>query len=190
MNVKFPVWIIYKKGFYSLFRLVMDFGCYYCHFLRFTSPNVWKWCIDSNEFCLSRCYWGRLEFTMRYETFFIVEGLMVTSRWRTTIKTLFHCFVFHVLIGTYSISLHFPLAIVFIFQGPWVWCSYQSKTESKKEVSGCFSGKMNLLEVVCQWGSITEETNLKYYHMSEGVYNWTIYKLLRLTLVSVWQDSV
>ena len=38
----------------------------------------------------------------------------------------------------YSISLHFSLAILFIFQGPWVWCSYQSKTESKKEVSGCF----------------------------------------------------
>ena len=102
MNVKFPVWIIYKKGCYSLFRLVMDFGYYYCHFLRFTSPNVWKWCIDSNEFCLSRCYWGRLEFTMRYEKYFIVEGIMVTSRWRTTIKALFHCFVFHVLIGILS----------------------------------------------------------------------------------------
>jgi hypothetical protein len=46
-------WIIYKKGFYTLFRLVMDFGCYYCHFLRFTSPNVLKWCIDSNEFYLT-----------------------------------------------------------------------------------------------------------------------------------------
>ena len=27
-------------------------------------------------------------------TWLFVEGLMVTSRWRTTIKTLFHCFVF------------------------------------------------------------------------------------------------
>jgi hypothetical protein len=40
-----------------------------------------------------------------------------------------------------------------------------------------FLSQMNLLEVVCQWGSITEETNLKYYHMSEWVYNWTIIKL-------------
>ena len=175
MNVKFPVWIIYKKGCYSLFRLVMDFGCYYCHFLRFTR--------------------GRLEFTMRYDNFFIVEGIMVTSRWRTTIKALLHCFVFHVLIGILSRVhlLHIPSFFIgncIHISGTMSLMLLSEQDGIQKGSQRLFRSQMNLLEVVCQWGSITEETNLKYYHMSEGVYNWTIYKLLWLTLVSVWQDSV
>jgi hypothetical protein len=50
--------------------------------------------------------------------------------------------------------------------------------------------QLNLLEVVCQWGSITEETNLKYYHMFEGVYNWTIYKSWNMNTIvnEKWRD--
>ena len=50
MNVKFPVWMIYKKGFYSLFRLVMDFGCYYCHVLRDSFSDVVKHSASVHEF--------------------------------------------------------------------------------------------------------------------------------------------
>ena len=123
---------------------------------------------------------------MRYEKYFIVEGIMVTSRWRTTIKALFHCFVFHVLIGILS-RVHL-LHIPSFFIGNFIHISGTMSLMLLSEQDGIqkgsqrfFLSQMNLLEAVCQWGSITEETNLKYYHMFEGVYNWTIYKLLWLT---------
>ena len=122
-------------------------------------------------------------------------SLLKASRWRTTIKALFHCSVFHVLIGILSRVhlLHIPSFFIVNFihiSGTMSLMLISEQDGIQKGSQRLFLSQMNLLEVVCQWGSITEETNLKYYHMSEGVYNWTIHKLLWLTLVSVWQDSV
>ena len=117
MNVKFPVWIKYKKGFYSLFRLVMDFGCYYCHVLRDSFSDVVKHFSSVHEF-------DKLK--IRSRELNVITGKIGyrTHNFNIILNEIkVNCFVFHVLIGIclvyiYSISLHFLLAILFIFQGP------------------------------------------------------------------------
>ena len=48
------------------------------------------------HFIMNTAYAGamtRLELNMKYDDFLIVKGLMLTARWRTTIISLFYCFV-------------------------------------------------------------------------------------------------
>ena len=125
MNVKFPVWIKYKKGFYSLFRLVMNFGCYYCHVLRDSFSDVVKHSSSVHEF-------DKLK--IRSRELNVITGKIGyrTHNFNIILNEIkVNCFVFHVLIEILS-RVHL-LHIPSFFIGNFIHIS-----RSIKEVSGCF----------------------------------------------------